>query len=301
MKVCVFFKSAQQKKLELPLKYMSNSISSSENSIKVCNIYGLDYVSCDLAIFFGSWKNRDRPHHNLKRKIVSSVENFIVIETPIIGRGKVTNSLNDEWFRIGINGFLNHTGNFNNKDCKNKRWQEIKKKFKLDLKPWRDNSNKGPIVLVLQLPGDASMCNIDVNKWALFCVKTIRSLTSRQILIRKPQLERNFQLSECLKYSDVSIQSGTYENKIQTFESAWVTVTFSSVMGVESIINGCPTIAMHPASFAFEISSNSLDEIEKPKMPDRSQWLNNLSYTTWSLNEIKKGLPWKHLKNQLKY
>ena len=35
MKVCVFFKSAQQQKLELPLKYMSNSISNSENSIKV--------------------------------------------------------------------------------------------------------------------------------------------------------------------------------------------------------------------------------------------------------------------------
>lgn len=301
MKVCVFFQSVNETKLQTPLKYMSEVILKDKDEYLVSNITSTKFKPCDLAIFFGSWKNRDQFHHNLKRKIVKLVKNFIVFETPVLGRGVVTKSLNDEWYRIGINGFLNNSGNFNNKNCDDKRLNIIKPKLKINVRPWRSKKNKGPIILVLQLPGDASMCNVDVNKWALFCTQKIRSVTKRPIVIRKPQLERKFELDECLRYENVLIQNGTYENKLDTLINSWATVTFSSVMGVESIIAGCPTIAMHPASFAYEISSNNLEEVENPKMLDRSQWLNNLTYTTWSLDEIKKGLPWEHLKRSIKF
>ena len=107
-------------------------------------------------------------HHNLKRKLLVLLK-ILSIEITIIGRGKVTNSLNDEWFRIGINGFLNHTGNFNNKDCKNERWQEIKKKFELDLK-------LGEIIQIKTNCFSSSIARcFDVqhrpNKWALFVLE----------------------------------------------------------------------------------------------------------------------------------
>ena len=42
--------------------------------------------------------------------------------------------------------------------------------------------------------------------------------------------------------------------------------------------------------------SYSIDEIESPLMPDRSQWLNNLAYCQWSISEIRRGLPWGRLR-----
>ena len=294
MKIRVFFKSANDDSFNAPLNYMSKSIS--QDGFEVIDVFDEEYQPCDLAIFFGSWKNREVSHHIIKRKIIKFSPNFIVIETPILGRGAVANIMQDNWYRIGLNGFLNHTGKFNNYNCKPNRWNKLKKHFQINLKPWRDKNNKGPIIIVLQLPGDASMCDIDVSRWAYFCVTEIRKITNRLIIIREPQIIRNFNLVQCQSFKDVIFQRGTFENKIKTLDEAWCTVTFSSGMGVESIINGCPTIAMHPASFAYEISSNNLSEIENPKMVNRDKWLYNLAYTTWSLDEIKEGKPWLHLK-----
>ena len=140
------------------------------------------------------------------------------------------------------------------------------------------------------------MLNVDVSSWANFCVEKIRTITNRKIILREPQIKRTYNLKYALSFKDVFVQKGTYENKSDTLNEAWCTVTFSSGMGVESIISGCPTIAMHPSSFAFEISRSDLLNIENPKMMNRNQWLYNLAYTTWSLDEIRLGKPWMHLK-----
>ena len=66
-------------------------------------------------------------------------------------------------------------------------------------------------------------------------------------------------------------------------------------MGVEALIEGTPVIAHHQASFVYDITPNKIEDIENIKLPDRKQWINNMAYTTWSLEEIGKGLPWKHL------
>jgi hypothetical protein len=52
---------------------------------------------------------------------------------------------------------------------------------------------------------------------------------------------------------------------------------------------GIPTIC-HPASFAADISSTSLEEIENPRRVDRQQWFNNLAYSQFTHDEIESGL-----------
>jgi len=74
--------------------------------------YGSDMSNIDVAVIFGSWKDRPSTWHKCKNKIVSSGKPFVVIETPLIGRGPVTDILQDSWYRIGVNGFLADTGRF---------------------------------------------------------------------------------------------------------------------------------------------------------------------------------------------
>ena len=39
--------------------------------------------------------------------------------------------------------------------------------------------------------------------------------------------------------------------------------------------------------------------LEKPNIPDRQQWLNDLGYAHWSLNEIRNGEYWTRVKDQI--
>ena len=72
------------------------------------------YQEADVHVIFGSWKDRDKPWHNVKRDVVAKAQKYIVIETPLVGRGEVKDVGDDVWYRVGLNGFLADTGNFNN-------------------------------------------------------------------------------------------------------------------------------------------------------------------------------------------
>ena len=71
-------------------------------------------------------------------------------------------------------------------------------------------------------------------------------------------------------------------------------VTSISLCAMEAQILGIPTIC-HPDSFAADISSTRLEEIENPKRVDIQQWLNNLAYSQFTQNEIASGLAYEIL------
>ena len=65
-------------------------------------------------------------------------------------------------------------------------------------------------------------------------------------------------------------------------------VTCISLAAIDAQILGIPTIC-HPSSFAADISSTKLEEIENPRRVDRQQWFNNLAYSQFTHNEIENG------------
>ena len=71
------------------------------------------------------------------------------------------------------------------------------------------------------------------------------------------------------------------------FKSCHCSITYTSGLAVDSLINGCPTIACNDGNFCYEVSQNDPLEVENIKYFDRSQWINNLSYCQWDLLEIK--------------
>lgn len=51
-------------------------------------------------------------------------------------------------------------------------------------------------------------------------------------------------------------------------------------------IRGLPVISFDERSSVYTISSNSIGDIIRP---DRTQWLNNMSYAQWSFSEVQSG------------
>jgi hypothetical protein len=75
-------------------------------------------------------------------------------------------------------------------------------------------------------------------------------------------------------------------------------VAYTSGSSIDSVLNGVPAIAVDPGNFAWDISTNYLNEIENIKLAsddDVNQWLNNLSYSQWSPLEMYNGTAWRHL------
>ena len=295
MRAGIFLGSANSNKFVSMLYDFSFGVIKQDDQVFVTN--SVTYEPCDVAIFFGSWKDRNSTWHKTKNNIVSNNKPFICIETPLIGRGPVSDILEDDWYRIGVNGFLADTGNFNNVDRPSDRWEMISKQLKVNFKAWKKEGEY--IVVALQLPGDASLRGTPIDKWAADVVAELRKHTNMHIVVRTPQLPREYDAYQIKRITDVggvSIQQGTKDNLIPTLDRAYATVTFSSGFGIDSVINGVPTIAMDPGSFAYELGNNKIENINNLKYPDRQQWLNNLAYAQWSGEEIKEGLPWKHLK-----
>jgi hypothetical protein len=255
-----------------------------------------------IPIIFGSWKDRKSVrHHRIKNKIVSSFDHFIVVETSLLGRQAITESFNENWFRIGVNGFLRSTGDFNwypGIEESDSRWKLISKERSIEMFPWCTDSVQY-ILVCLQLPGDASLQGADISEWMLRICLRIRKFTDFPIVIRTPQLKRSFS-SSCMnavkELKNVTFEQGRRDNLFSSIDQALFVCTFSSGIGIDAILRGKPVYAESPASFVYELSTPLENAVnENFDFLDRQPLLNKLSYAQWSLDEIRDGLPWKHL------
>ena len=49
----------------------------------------------------------------------------------------------------------------------------------------------------------------------------------------------------------------------------------------------------------FPLTNKDFTTIGMPKRPDRTQWLNDIAYTEWTLEEIAQGKPLNRLTSYL--
>ena len=81
----------------------------------------------------------------------------------------------------------------------------------------------------------------------------------------------------------------------QTLNRCAGVITYNSNSGVDALIAGVPTMASDIGSMAWPVASKSLEQLLEFNYPDRMQWLNNLAYTQWTIDEVMDGSAWKHL------
>jgi hypothetical protein len=265
--------------------------------------YAEGYTECDVAVFFGSWKAREKNHHMTRSSVAGSSRCFVCIETPLLNR--VTNILNTQW-RTGINGFL----------CQSATWPDYNQGVgqqrlgNLGIGGWQGwrNDPNGHILLALQLPGDASLRGVDVNEWAFNAIKEIRKVSQRPIVVRNHPLSSGRAMADheslarqVLMHNNITgikFSDGAMVPWKDDLQGAYCTVTYTSGLAIDSVLSGIPTVACDNGNFAWPFSSHYLEEIERLKLADSNTvntWLQHLSQCQYSVEEMQSGTAWSSL------
>tara|TARA_B000000609_G_C24163710_1_gene345446 strand:+ start:60 stop:980 length:921 start_codon:yes stop_codon:yes gene_type:complete len=266
---------------------------------------GEQYKDCNVAVVFGStkkhtgklWKIRN-VSHKIKNDIDRShntidipKNKLVVLETPILGR-QITEE--HTHFRVGLDHFLPNLADFN-WDTNDTRWKVLQKELDLEVKPWRETTNKKYVLLLCQNLSDASLLGLDMLQWIMATVKHLMKRTNRKIVIRNHPLSKvsvkemfdSFYNMKQVEFSDNSLE--------KDFAGAHCSIAYTSGASIDSIMAGVPVITPSPYNFVYDISSHDLEQVETPKLGDRQELLNKLAYTQWSVEDIIEGKPLKHL------
>lgn len=244
----------------------------------------------DVAVIWSVlWQGRMRNYKQIWERYRRANKPVIVLEVGGLRRNKS--------FKIAING-VNKKADFANQDADDTRWPL----FNHTLKPWKQT---GDNILLLGQHHASEQWNgmPSMNVWFAQQIDEIRKYTNRPIKIRPhPRNPVGFDLK---KYKDVSLappvmDSNTIDdtNFKDTLKDAWTVINHSSNPAMEAVINGIP-VFVSADSLCYDVGNHSLDTINNPRMPDRQEWANKLSYTEWFEDEIEVGLPWRRIRDRI--
>ena len=140
-------------------------------------------------------------------------------------------------------------------------------KFNLKFKDWRSNGSQ--IVLIPPSLPMGKFLDVPTDKWIKETRSELQKHTDRPLVV-------------CQK------EKGKQSNLKQLMDEAWCLVTDHSNAQTDALVNGIPVITTSPMR-----KIGSLQEIESPPM--ERDFLKNLAYKQWTMQEIRNGQAWREL------
>ena len=221
---------------------------------------------CDLAVVWGVRKARE----------MESGRRALVLE-----RGYVGDRMG-MWTSVGFDG-LNGRADFRNAGMDSARWDRL-------FAPYMSEGfeeGSGDYVLVMgQVDGDAALRGMSVERWARSVVAEIRR---HGLPVRfRPHPKGRPVNAGC------EVAGGSLSEALG--RAMWA-VTYNSNSGVDAILQGVPAVSMDPGSMVWSVTGRT--SYQAPPQPDRSVWASEIAWTQWSLEEIRRGDAWDHLRGGL--
>jgi hypothetical protein len=138
-----------------------------------------------------------------------------------------------------------------------------------------------------------------MESWLIGIAEQLRAHTSRPLIIRPHPRQRIANIPGCWIQSPQPIP-GTYDgfDYDRCLQDAWAVVNWNSGTGPQAILNGVPAF-VGGSSLAAPVGNLDLANIENPARPDRTQWLEQLAHSEWTLAEIETGDPLSRLLKSL--
>jgi len=236
------------------------------------------------------WQGKMRGYQSIWEECQKKNTPVVVLEVGGIKR--------NETFKVGING-VNREADFANQTFDSERW----KKLNIELKPWRST---GDTIIICGQHHRSHQWrnNPTMNLWFEQQINEIRKHTDRPIVVRPhPRNPIGLDVGKWKNVTTVlpqrdynTIDDTDFKEKLK---QAWAVVNYSSNPAMMSVFNGIP-VFVSEQSLCYDVGNTSLNNINNPAMPDRSNWANKLAYTQWTTEEIKQGLPWQRIKKRLK-
>jgi hypothetical protein len=203
----------------------------------------------------------------------------------------------NKFLRYSYDGIFPTTGEYCNGNPDPARWELIKYRLGLELKPWKTNGSV--ILLCCQRDGGWSMDEQPLLPWVVRTVQNIRKYSDRTIVVRfhpgdKNQIEHKRSIA---RYRLPNVRVSNSESIMHDLQTAHCLVNHNSSPGVVAAIEGIPVFLTDPdRSQAKDVAHNNFADIENITKFDRQPWIEKMAMMHWTLDELKAGTAWKHLR-----
>ena len=231
----------------------------------------------DLAVVFGVEK-KAVPDSQRRGRVIRLQQQLGQHKVIVLEKGYIKR---DIYYAAGFDG-LNGRADFKNQNSPSDRAELLD----ITLKPWKESGNH--IVICGQVPWDAAVQHTDHIHWILSTIASVRAISNRPIIFRGHPLARQ-------AYPQFPVDAYSRAAQIEDdLKDAYCVITFNSNSAVEAAIKGVPAIYCDEGSMAKKVG-NKLENLNNLACADRTQWLNNISYSQWSIEEMARGLAFAHL------
>jgi|TARA_Y100000034_G_scaffold133845_1_gene200616 hypothetical protein len=186
---------------------------------------------------------------------------------------------------LGFDG-LNGHAIFPRANDGGERWASL---FSQYLKPWCPVED-GYILLCGQVPGDASLGQMDHAAWLVRVKKNLQQKGYEVRFRPHPQAVFGRPVAECYGV-DIGPGSGR-PLEIDLCEARGV-MAFNSNSTLDGVLAGIPAVVCDAGGMARPVAGHNLDDgfIQ----PDRTAWCHDLAFTQWAKAEIESGLAWENV------
>lgn len=188
------------------------------------------------------------------------------------------------YHKIAINGRHPSEGQLS-RPMPDARWRRVK----VAVRPWREKGEH--IVLAGMSAKSAESYGLKPEEWERWAVRELRKHTRRKIVYRPKPSWRGARA-----IPNAETQGGNIPLSHALMGSHAV-VTHHSNVAIDGLVSGIPAFCWDGA--AHGLALQDLSRIEEPWCPEgREQWLANLAWCQWTVQEMRSGDMWQHLKRQ---
>lgn len=158
-------------------------------------------------------------------------------------------------------------------------------------KPWKINEAGHILIAALSKKAAWAEHAGEHGEFEREVVQKLRAVSSRPITIRhKTSPNASFQIPG-------TTMSTLREPLGSVLNGAWALVTRHSNVAVDALMAGIPCFSWYGVGSV--LSSQDLEKIEAPIYPEgREQWAADVAYCQWTLDEMRDGTVWFHLRNE---
>lgn len=258
-------------------------------------------IDADVAVVQGFVHpgSKNSKHLNLRKEVFEKQQRenkrSIIVDSNLFLSYDSGNT--KKYLRYSYDGIFPTTGEYCNNDPDPARWQKISNELGISL---REPKKSGKyILLCCQRDGGWSMDGKPLMPWIVHTIQTIRKFTDRIIMVRFHPGDKNRvqHIRALQRYRLQGVTPSVSDNLLSDLKSAYAVVNYNSSPAVVAAIEGVPTFVLDPQrSQAAEVSHHKLNDLEYIKEFDREKWIQKMAQMHWTLDELKDGTAWRHLR-----
>tara|TARA_Y100000287_G_scaffold169633_1_gene154705 strand:- start:10619 stop:11464 length:846 start_codon:yes stop_codon:yes gene_type:complete len=246
--------------------------------------YSYNEYDCDVPVIWSVlWHGRMAGNKKVWDYFKAQNKQVLVLEVGGLKRGTT--------WKVGIDG-INKEAYFGPDGNDDTRAKELG----LTLKPWQENNN-GDILICAQHNKSHQLRSVLQTNLILDTLEHIRNQTDRRIIVRPhprcPLTGMEHEFPNVVIQRPVHVK-GTYDDFDLNLSNVFMLYSYSSNPGLQAVMEGIP-VAVSESSLAYPVANEWFCNLNDIKRPDRTQWLNDLAYTEWTLDEIRAGIPLNRL------